>query len=293
MKSRSLQEAPADEAAAEFQEGFVDVGPALKTDSEPTKLMQPCDRSLDYPAGHTQTTAVWGTTRSDLSADALVGQGLAMGVGIVGSIGLYHSRFVFRAADFTRDRGNLFDQGHELGDVVVIGGGENCGQRNTLRVREEVVFAARTTAIGWVRSSFFPAPTARMEELSATALEKSICSAARNRASSTRCSRFQTPRRCQCLSRRQHVIPEPQPISLGSISQGIPDLKTNKMPVSTRRSSRARRPVYRLRLRLLGNNGSMCVHNSSSINGLGIRVSPQHAMLYRTKTFTNVQASFC
>jgi hypothetical protein len=30
--------------------------------------------------------------------------------------------------------------------------------RDTLRVREEVVLAARTTAIGWVRSSFFPRP---------------------------------------------------------------------------------------------------------------------------------------
>lgn len=271
----------------------MDVRPALKTDSESTKLMQPRDRSLDHPASHTQTAAMWSTTRSDLSADALVSQGSAVGVGIVGAIGLYHTRFAFGVADFTRDRRNLFDQGHELGDVVVIGGGENGGQRNTLRIREEVVFAARTTAIGWVRSSFFPAPTARMEELSATALEKSICSAARNRESSTRCSRLQTPRRCQCLSRRQHVIPEPQPISLGSISQGIPDLKTNKMPVSTRRSSRGRRPVYRLRLRFLGNNGSMCVHNSSSINGFGIRVPPEHAMLYRTKTFINVQASFC
>jgi len=293
MNSRGLQEAPADETAAELQEGFVDVGPALKADSKPTKLMKPCDRSLDHPAGYAQTTAMGGTTRSDLSADALVSQGSAVGVGIVGAIGLYHSRFTFGAADFTGDRRNLFDQGHELGDIVVIGGGENRGQRNTLRIREEVVFAARTTAIGWVRSSFFPAPTARTEELSATAREKSICSAARNRASSTRCSRLQTPRRCQCLSRRQHVIPEPQPISLGSISHGIPDLKTNKMPVSTRRSSRGRRPVYRLRLRFLGNNGSMCVHNSSSINGFGIRVPPKHAMLYRTKTFINVQASFC
>jgi hypothetical protein len=293
MSSRGLQEAPTDETAAELQEGFVDVGPALKTNSEPTKLMQPCDRSLDHPAGHTETAAMGGTTPSDLSANAVVSQGLAMGVGIVSAIGLYYSRFAFGAADFTGDRRNRFDQRHELGDIVVIGGGENRGQRNTLRIREEVVFAARTTAIGWVRSSFFPAPTARTEELSATALEKSMCSAARNRASSTRCSRFQTPRRCQCLSRRQHVIPEPQPISLGSISQGIPDLKTNKIPVSTRRSSRGRRPVYRLRLRFLGNNGSMCVHNSSSINGFGIRVPPEHAMRHRTKTLINVQASFC
>src|SRR4030095_13466538 len=99
----------------------------------------------------------------------------------------------------------------QLRDIVAIGFGENQRKRDTLRVCEEVVLAAWTTAIGWVRSTFFPAPTARMEELSAIAREKSSRSAPRNSESNTRCSRLHTPRRCQYLSRRQHVIPESAP----------------------------------------------------------------------------------
>ena len=65
------------------------------------------------------------------------------------------------------------------------------------------------------------------------------------------------------------------------------------MPLSTQRSSSGRRPVYRLRLRFFGSNGSIRTHKSSSINGFGIHVPPEHAMSHRTKTTINVQASFC
>jgi hypothetical protein len=132
-----------------------------------------------------------------------------------------------------------------------------------------------------------------MEELSATAREKSRRFAPRNFDSNTRCSRAQTPRRCQYLSRRQQVIPEPQPISCGSIFQGIPERSTNSIPVSTCRSLNDRRPAYRFRLRFFGSNGSMWAHNPSSINGFGITTSPKQARYYRTKSVVNVQASFC
>lgn len=227
-----------------------------------------------------------------MGIDAMLGQKLTQGIGVIGAISLHERQFAFGRAAFTPDGGNRPHQGQQLGHVVAIGASEDYRKRDTLRIREKVVFAARTTAIGWVRSTFFPAPTARMEELSATAREKSSCLAPRSSESSTRCSRLHTPRRCQCFSRRQQVITEPHPISLGSISHGMPDLNTNRMPVSTRRSSSGRRPAYRLRLRFFGNNGSIRTHNASSINGFGIHVPPEQAMPHRTKTFINVQASF-
>ena len=42
-----------------------------------------------------------------------------------------------------------------------------------------------------------------------------------------------------------HVMPEPHPISWGSISHGIPLLSTNRMPVSAFRFSIGFRPGYR------------------------------------------------
>jgi len=257
------------------------------------ELMQPRDGSLDHPPGFAQATAMLGIATGDLGLNAALSENLAQAIGVIAAVGLDEFGLALGSAALARDRRNGVEQGQQLSDIVTVCFGEYYRKWDTLRIREEVVFAARTTAIGWVRSTFFPAPTARMEELSATAREKSSCFAPRSSESSTRCSRLHTPRRCQCFRRRQQVIPEPQPISLGSISHGMPERSTNRMPVSTRRSSSGRRPVCRLRLRFFGNNGSMRAHNSSSINGFGIRAPLEHAMPHRTKTVINVQASFC
>jgi hypothetical protein len=83
--------------------------------------------------------------------------------------------------------------------------------------------------------------------------------------SNTRCNRCQTPARCHRTSRRQHVLPEPQPISRGNMFQGIPVRSTNKIPVKTARSGIGFRPAYcRLRRRRFGSSGSIRIHKSSS-----------------------------
>jgi len=221
-------------------------------------------------------------------------QALAQRLGVVGTVGLDQRGLTFRRARQPGHRGYCHQQRQQLGDVMAVGAGQDQRKGNALGAREEEeVLAGRTTAIGWVRSTFFPAPAARMEELSATAREKPSRFAPRSSESSTLCRRRQAPQRCQSRSRRQQVMPEPQPISLGSLSQGMPERSTNRMPVSARRSSSGLRPVYRLRLRFFGSSGSMCAHNSSSINGFGIRTSQKQAMPYRTKSCVNVQASFC
>jgi hypothetical protein len=168
-----------------------------------------------------------------------------------------------------------------------VGLGQNDIDRDALRLDEQMVFAARLTAIGWVRSTFFPPCTALTDELSATAREKSIWSAARSWSSSTRCSFFHTPALCQARSRRQQVMPEPHPISCGSISHGLPDCKTNRMPVNTRRSSSGLRPGCVLRRRLTGNNGWTISHSSSSTSSRAISprhryVQPRHMTAFRS-----------
>jgi hypothetical protein len=54
------------------------------------------------------------------------------------------------------------------------------------------------------------------------------------RSRRTRCSISHTPASCHSLRRRQQVISDPHAISLGSISQGMPLLRT-KMPPSVLR----------------------------------------------------------
>lgn len=65
-------------------------------------------------------------------------------------------------------------------------------------------------------------------------------------------------------------MPEPQPISCGKYSQGIPVCSTNKIPVNTLRSSSRLRPGNRCRLGTFGINDSTSSHSSSLTNTLAI-----------------------
>ena len=266
-----LEEAPADEGAADFEERLVNAGQPFVSNSQSTKPMQPSDGALYHPAGLAQTAAVFGPAPCDLGLDTEGQERRTMRVGIISTVSLHQLGLSLRGTPLASDGRDGPNQGQQLGHVVAIGLGQNDRERNALRVGKEVMLRAGTTAIGWVRSSFFPAPRARTEELSATAREKSMRSAWRSFDSSTWCRRFHTPVRCQAFSRRQQVTPEPQPISRGSIFQGIPERSTNTIPVSTARSDTRGRPrPIRARLLRLGNNGSIIFHNASSISGFGI-----------------------
>jgi hypothetical protein len=74
-----------------------------------------------------------------------------------------------------------------------------------------------------------------------------------------------TPASCQSRSRRQQVMPHPQPISWGKSSQGMPVRRTNRMPVSAFRSSTGFRPGYRKRRRLGGGRMGLTSDHSSSV----------------------------
>ena len=82
-------------------------------------------------------------------------------------------------------------------------------------------------------------------------------------------SAAQTPATCQSRSRRQQLIPDPQPISAGSISQGRPDFSTNKMPVSAARSESRGRPPFGFG-RSRGSSGSIAAQRSSGTRGFAM-----------------------
>ena len=238
--------------------------------TQSAKLMQPCDGAFDHPAALAQIAAMRRATLGKLVPDSSILQDLSMLRAVVGTVGLHTLWLRQWSSPPALDWRQAVEQRNKLRDVMPIGLGQDDIDRQALRIDEEVVFAPRLAAIGWVRSSFFPPWTARTDELSATTREKSSLSAPRSLVSSTRCSRVHTPAFCQACSRRQQVIPEPQPISCGSISQGMPDCKTNRMPVSTRRSSSRLRPGCVLRRRLTGNSGQIISHNSSSTSSRAI-----------------------
>lgn len=234
--------------------------------------MEPREGSLDDPAGAAEPATVRRASLGELAPDAAVAQVVAVRLRIVPAVALHQVRLPRRAPRPAPQGWDGIHQREQLCHIMTVGGGQERDERNPLRVGENVVLTPRLAAIGWVRSSFFPPRSARRDALSTTARAKWISPRRCNSVSRTAWRRFQTPARCQRTSRRQHVVPEPQPISCGSMFHGSPLRSTNRIPVNTARSGMGFRPAYRrLRCRRLGKNGSISVHSSSSIANVAIR----------------------
>jgi hypothetical protein len=63
------ESAEADEAAADGEEGFVDLVAAVVADEEPFEVVQPGEGALDDPAGAAEPGAVLGLAACDLRRD--------------------------------------------------------------------------------------------------------------------------------------------------------------------------------------------------------------------------------
>jgi hypothetical protein len=247
----------------------MDARSTLVADIQPAKSVEPRDRAFDDPSRTPHATPVVGTPFGQLGLNAATLEFVAMRLRVVAPVALDQLRFPDGPARASAQRRHRVDQREQLGDVVLIGSGQRRDERNPLGVGENVVFRPGLAAIGRVRSSFFPPRNARSDALSITARSKSRSPRWRSSVSRSVCNRFQTPARCQRTSRRQQVVPDPQPISCGSMFQGMPLRSTNRMPVKTARSGIGLRPAYRRqRERRVGSSGSIRFHNASSSKDL-------------------------
>ena len=159
------------------------------------------------------------------------------------------------------DRRDVVEQRHRLERLMAVRPGEAHGQRRAVAINEQVAFRAFFASIRGVFAGEYPPKTARYVWLSTLAFSQSI-SPSRPSWSSRACSSFfQTPRRCQYRRRRQQVTPEPQPISRGSSSQGMPLRRTKTMPVRQARSSTGGRPRLPGRALWRGSSGWMASHS--------------------------------
>lgn len=100
-------------------------------------------------------------------------------------------------------------------------------------------------------------------EESTTQRNQSRRAAAFSPASRTSCNRCRTPALFQSRSLRRHVMPDPNPRSLGRYSHWIPVCSTYKIPRSTARSGNGLRPGYRNLRSRRGSSGSRRSHSSS------------------------------
>ncbi len=214
----------------------MDVETPFVADGEPAEAAHPGEGAFNHPPMSAEFLAAVDPTAGDAGLDpAPVARAAAAAV-VIGLVGVQLAGALAGTPTLASDAWDSVEQGFERHAVVDIGAGQQEGERNPATVGEEVTLAAGAPSVRRVGAGRRTPLLAAMEALSMQARLQSIRPASRNRRSNSRCRRSHTPATCQSRSRRQQVTPEPQFISRGSISHGMPVRRTNRMPVRAARA---------------------------------------------------------
>jgi hypothetical protein len=183
---------------------------------------------LDLPSVSTEAVVAFDAASDNARGDAAAAAVVVTPTMVVALVGVQLARTAPRApwpAPHRRHRAE-FDR------VVMVGWGEGQTERCAVAVDDEVALGARLAAVDRAPPGAEAPLFARAVQLSTAARDQSIRSAPCIRVRISACTRVQTPAACQSRSRRQQVMPDPHPISRGSISHGNPAFSTKRMPVS-------------------------------------------------------------
>jgi hypothetical protein len=235
---------------------------------------EPGKGCFDNVAVLPESAAMFGVALGDPGCHSALTQGLTnLFLRVVGAIREHFIWMLTGPAPPLLDARNPIHQGNGHLRIVNVGSRVRDGQRSPLPIHNHVAFRSVFAPIRGIRASFRPPKRARTEQLSIAEVDQSIALACPNSSSIT-CQIFcQTPAACQSRRRRQQVMPQPQPISRGRYSQGVPVLSTNRIPVRHAWSATGGRPPWGLG-GFGGRCGSMRSHNSSVSSGLAIATSP-------------------
>lgn len=235
-----------------------------RSQASPTE--EPSERAFDDATVNAQPAAVFFAAFGDRRQNPARPQRLSDRARVVGAVGEQDLGATARPAARPLNGRNRFDEFEALLRIVNVGAGMDDRQRQAGGVSQQMTLGARLAAVGGIRSGVRPPKTARTEQLSTTTCDQSTSSSTPNRSRTFSHNCCQTPASCQSCSRRQHVMPQPQPISMGSSSHGVPVLSTKRMPTRQLRSGTRGRPPLGDGL-CLGRSGSTSAHNSSDTNG--------------------------
>src|SRR5215211_6721954 len=258
-----------------MEERLVDVRPPLIAHRQPAILAQPRQRTLHHPPVPSQLLARVDPTAGDAWGYIPPPQGLPAAGEVVGFVGVQLLRALARPSGFPTRPLDRLDAIHGLLQnlrVMDVCGAENYCERDTSSVCHNMALRVRLSLICRIRAgSLAPLLAGTLAE-SKEALSQSIRSASPRRSKSTRCSSSHTPTSCQSRNLRQQVDPDPQPISSGSISQGMPLFNTKTMPARAARSGTRGLPPLGFD-GSSGNRGSMISQSSSDTSSLLMTMS--------------------
>lgn len=248
----------------------MDVVAPLIADREPAVLRKPGQCPLHHPPVSSQLlAALYALSCYTALYPAPSQSSLALLI-IVGFVGMQLLGTPPRSSPTgTLDGLYSVDEFFEDHRVVDVCGRERYRERDAPSVRNKVALGALLSFICRILAGFWAPLLAGIEAESSEARSQSIWSASPRRSRRTRCNLSHTPASCHSFRRRQQVMPDPQPISFGSISQGIPLFSTKTIPVRAARWSMRGLPPWGFG-GSGGRSGSMVSHSSSVTSSLGM-----------------------
>ena len=220
----------------------MDICSSFVSDLQPLVAVQPRVRTFDHPAMAAELLLRLNAFAGDPRCDSPSAQRSLVLLRRVPLVCVQFVRALAGPACRTSNRPDRVDRLLKHRRLVDVGGRQEDRERDPLPVDHKMALRALFASIRWILPGFFAPPGEGTVEASIAARLQSIRSAWPSRSRKTWCRRSQTPAFCQSRRRRQQVIPEPQPISGGSISQGVPVISTNRMPVKAARSGIGGRP---------------------------------------------------
>lgn len=137
-------------------------------------------RTFDHPTILADTAAMVVQALRDHGFDTALAQRATVSGQIVAAIGLDDAGLQKRTATDTANWWNRINERQQLRDVVGVRASQDCDNGNAVGVYEDVVLGTRSRVIRGVRASLSPAPTARTDDESTAAYDRSIWPAARN-----------------------------------------------------------------------------------------------------------------
>lgn len=252
----------------------MNIGATFIADFQAAEAIQPAQGALHNPTVKTEPMAAVHVASRDAWRDAPATQGLAGLTTVVRLVSVQLGRSFAGSAPAATQRGNGIDHRLQHPTVMDIGPRMPYRQGDALSVDHKMALRARFAAVCRVATGSFAPPGAGTLPASRDARDQSMCPAWESRSNNALWMASHTPAACQSRSRRQQVIPLPQPISWGSISHGIPLFKTNRMPVKAARFDARGRPPFGFG-GSAGSSGSITAHNSSLTSGCAISLAYQ------------------
>jgi hypothetical protein len=265
-----VDEVPTDQRAPDVQERQMHVRPPLVPDAQAPVTIQPRQRPLDHPAMPAEPLATLYPPARDARRDRTPAQLLPQRLRVVRLVGVQLRGALARATHRALDRLDGVHRVEHHARVMDISRRESHRERDALSVHDHMAFRARFAAIRRILPGFIAPFCAGTLDESSEARDQSMRSASPKWLSKAWWSRRQTPASCHSLSRRQQVMPEPQPISGGRYSHGKPVESTKRMPRSTSRFGMRGLPPRDFS-GSGGSKGSMTAHSSSVINCFAMR----------------------